>query len=335
MNRIYQGRVTKVEIPNPDLSTQKDQPWILFHSDPKRAVELTKRLPELREKIEAEIARRAKLSKEERARTAKSPELEEYERLRDEQRKEWESALWEHHQLFQDAVNYYAFALAAMAKGMVEKDKDGNERLTPMAQFAEQVFGNGKPKTVEDCIEGRWDDFDQKGGKRPGLKHSLARTLGLDAKTVTPEDCIDRIFGHAYAKFPKREDGKLHDVFRGVIGELFPDKSRGTPQKLANEDPGWLCWKDKGGEPPAEKTYRKQKGLADFMDKLFRADALELKELSKLSVQESNLSGVAAADEADSPEAETDLPEGSSDAATDDADATEDSVRYFCRRGGV
>src|SRR5579885_2015973 len=137
-------------------------------------------------------------------------------------RKLGEQMLWEHHALFQDAVNYYAFALAAMADGMVEKDKDGKEKPTPMAQFAEQLFGNGKPKTADGCIEGRWDDFVHKGGKRAGLKHSLARTLGLDAKSITREQCIDRIFGHAFAKFPKRADGKLHDVFRGVIGELFP-----------------------------------------------------------------------------------------------------------------
>jgi hypothetical protein len=29
-----------------------------------------------------------------------------------------ESAIWQHHQLFQDAVNYYTLALAAMAAGL-------------------------------------------------------------------------------------------------------------------------------------------------------------------------------------------------------------------------
>ncbi len=29
----------------------------------------------------------------------------------------WREALWHHHELFQDAVNYYAFALVAQARG--------------------------------------------------------------------------------------------------------------------------------------------------------------------------------------------------------------------------
>ena len=33
---------------------------------------------------------------------------------------DWQSALWQHHELFQDAVNYYTLALAAMAEGMVD-----------------------------------------------------------------------------------------------------------------------------------------------------------------------------------------------------------------------
>lgn len=60
MNRIYQGRVSKVEVVD-----GKD--WKPFDPDPKLA-------------------------------TAK-----------------WQAALWQHHELFQDAVNYYTLALAAMA----------------------------------------------------------------------------------------------------------------------------------------------------------------------------------------------------------------------------
>ena len=29
----------------------------------------------------------------------------------------WKETLWHHHELFQDAVNYYAFALVAQARG--------------------------------------------------------------------------------------------------------------------------------------------------------------------------------------------------------------------------
>ncbi|HEX5221792.1 MAG TPA: hypothetical protein VFZ59_19665 [Verrucomicrobiae bacterium] len=53
MNRIYQGRVSNVEI----LSGNKDNPWQPFDPDPKVA------------------------------------------------RQKWQEALWQHHQLFQDALN--------------------------------------------------------------------------------------------------------------------------------------------------------------------------------------------------------------------------------------
>ena len=59
MNRIYQGRVIKVEIPDKTKSTKKEITWKTLEK--------------------------------------------------------WEDALWHHHQLFQDAVNYYTLTLAAMA----------------------------------------------------------------------------------------------------------------------------------------------------------------------------------------------------------------------------
>ena len=73
----------------------------------------------------------------------------------DEQGKDisnFEGVLWEHHQLFQDAVNYYLFALVAMS---VEDDP---------------VFGKIKTqlKTV-------WNDFERNGELRHGLKHSMFR----------------------------------------------------------------------------------------------------------------------------------------------------------------
>jgi|GEM_PF-1768544 len=36
---------------------------------------------------------------------------------------EWQALLWQHHQLFQDAVNYYTLALAAMAEGVPAGNK--------------------------------------------------------------------------------------------------------------------------------------------------------------------------------------------------------------------
>lgn len=57
MNRIYQGKVTNVELANPDKKTPKEKRWLPFDPDPKLA------------------------------------------------REKWQAALWQHHELFQDAVS--------------------------------------------------------------------------------------------------------------------------------------------------------------------------------------------------------------------------------------
>jgi hypothetical protein len=40
----------------------------------------------------------------------------------------WPAALWHHHQLFQDAVNYYALALAAMASEVAGDSAEASDR---------------------------------------------------------------------------------------------------------------------------------------------------------------------------------------------------------------
>ena len=202
--------------------------------------------------------------------------------------------LWQHHELFQDAVNYWAFALAVMAEGMTRKTEDGKDELTPMAKFAEQLRGN--QKQGPDHIEGRWEDFTHKGTKREGLRHSLSRTLKIPLEDATWEKCAALVFAAVLKKFPNRKDANGKDVLHGVISELFPDKSRGAPKNLANEDPSWLCWTDKREKDntPAKVVYRKQRGIYDFVNALFEADDKNLKELADHSVEESYLSGVVA-----------------------------------------
>jgi hypothetical protein len=80
MNRIYQGKVTQIEIANPDPHAPPDKRWLPFADDPKQA------------------------------------------------KAKWQAALWQHHQLFQDAVNYYTLALAAMA-GDVEGESPAAKAL--------------------------------------------------------------------------------------------------------------------------------------------------------------------------------------------------------------
>jgi hypothetical protein len=50
---------------------------------------------------------------------------------------EWQSALWQHHELFQDAVNYYTLALAAMAIGLKSNTLKGKAALAWLEQVQE------------------------------------------------------------------------------------------------------------------------------------------------------------------------------------------------------
>jgi hypothetical protein len=71
MNRSYQSRVTQVEIPDP---AEKGK-WLLFHANTDTARTFTGLIPELRQKVNAEITARPGLSVEEQKRRPKSPEL--------------------------------------------------------------------------------------------------------------------------------------------------------------------------------------------------------------------------------------------------------------------
>ena len=105
MNRIYQGRVTKVEIPDGKNESGKPR-W--------------KELPKT----------------------------------------EWEHALWNHHQLFQDAVNYYIVALAALAD-----PEHATSRLI---------------KDLRSRVNAAWSEFPRSvGGDARSLRQSIAHWLQL------------------------------------------------------------------------------------------------------------------------------------------------------------
>ena len=84
--------------------------------------------------------------------------------------KNFEEILFAHHQLFQDAVNYYLFALVAMS---VESDP---------------VFGKIKQQLKE-----VWNDFYRNGELRLGLKHSLYRIY-------SKQEILDAEKGYAFTE---------------------------------------------------------------------------------------------------------------------------------------
>ena len=92
------------------------------------------------------------------------------------------SVLWEHHQLYQDAVNYYLCAFAAMA------ENSG----TPMGKMRERI-------TAAPEDGGVWENFWRNGQERSGMKFSLARTLHVAPETLTFQKAADLILGNGHA----------------------------------------------------------------------------------------------------------------------------------------
>jgi IS605 OrfB family transposase len=212
LNRIYQGRVNCVEIKNPDREAAKEKPWLLYHSDLKTAEALTTRIPALRTQVEQEIAKRSKLSKAEREQTPKSKGLQEYEQLRDEQRKEWQSILQEHHERFQDAVNYYFAVFAAMVS-----DNCGHKFW----------------REYREVVERNWKKHSGRKGSWPSPFAAICRAAGLKADASFKEfrDAIFALTGSQATE--SQRFAALTDLFQAVDKVTQTDDD--TENALAGE----------------------------------------------------------------------------------------------------
>lgn len=120
MNRIYQGRVTRVEVPKAGSKGE----WV--------------ELPD------------------------------------------GEQMLWNHHALFQDAVNYYVVCLLALAQ-------PGNA-LYPIREKLDAPEMDGSPD--ERMV---WRPFRRRGALRRGMRDSVAPFLCPDKQDATPADCFQAI----------------------------------------------------------------------------------------------------------------------------------------------
>jgi hypothetical protein len=87
-----------------------------------------------------------------------------------EELREWQSFLWYHHELFQDAVNYYTLALAALGIGLPDEHS--------MSQLRRQMEVTA------------WKEFPKKTlRKAQSLRESVAPWLGIGADASFEEAC--------------------------------------------------------------------------------------------------------------------------------------------------
>lgn len=91
---------------------------------------------------------------------------------------QWETALWDHHALFQDAVNYYVVCLLALAR-------PGNP-VWPIREKLDAHDENGNPDELM-----VWRPFRRRGVLRRGLRDSVAQYLCPGKADPTPEECFE------------------------------------------------------------------------------------------------------------------------------------------------
>ena len=86
--------------------------------------------------------------------------------------------LWRHHELFQDAVNYYIVCLLALAGDSCVKQRELRDKMTTKPED-----GNEEPLYV-------WGKFRRRGAWRRGLGNSVTPFLCPGKTDVSPEECL-------------------------------------------------------------------------------------------------------------------------------------------------
>lgn len=165
MNRIYQGRASKVEIPD-----GKDK-WKPLDPNPSTA------------------------------------------------RTKWQDALWQHHELFQDAVNYYTLALAAMATDLQQESPKGKAALA----WRQQVREN-------------WLDGFRKSVRYDGPHKRLARWLNVDASITDEHAAFD-----VSAKTILKANGSSAAQRGKALLQLLEEADQSDLNQFCVSRLPWLC----------------------------------------------------------------------------------------------
>ncbi|HMO65169.1 MAG TPA: hypothetical protein PKE47_08115, partial [Verrucomicrobiota bacterium] len=119
-------------------------------------------------------------------------------------------ALWQHHALFQDAVNYYVVCLLALAQP--------GSALWPIREKldAKNEAGGDDELMV-------WRTFRRRGAMRRGLRDSVVPYICPDKKDATPEDCFAAVLaGNECAQSEERKkrlDAGLRQILKNCTGE--------------------------------------------------------------------------------------------------------------------
>lgn len=138
---------------------------------------------------------------------------------------DWGTALWKHHELFQDAVNYYTLCLAALADGLDDSDAEGKA----LSDWRKQV-------------EAMWKEVHRGAKKFDGPHARIARLLGQQPEQTHFSDLCRVVLK------PSRANGKargaalvqlLQEADKGDLNQVCIDRLPwfATPQGKLNATP--------------------------------------------------------------------------------------------------
>ncbi len=162
--------------------------------------------------------------------------------------------LFIHHSLFQDAVNYYLVALAAMAL-------DSEDSLF------------GKIKTQ---IRAVWNDFYRNGQLRQGLKHSIIRAIGHAERLNSSE-------GADEAMRLILDNKEINPEILNDALEQIAEQCKGNVTQPGNENFPRLCIKDTTANYTFDKkALAEAKGKQKLINALYAQDSIgEIQKLAK------------------------------------------------------
>jgi hypothetical protein len=193
---------------------------------------------------------------------------------------EWQTALWQHHQLFQDAVNYYTLALAALAEGLAEAEfvvasvKAAEDRAASDPTYKTD---KARAKAVEDARQttqaritaaldwqkqvcATWNSVSRKGETFLGPHARVAPLLGLDPSRTGFADCARVVLQDSAASPTQRAAALLRLL---DLAEEASDLSQLGVDKLP-----WLCSGDTKKKTDDATKSKKARQAQEFCRRL-------------------------------------------------------------------
>ena len=177
MNRIYQGRVTRVEIPDGKGG------WQLLGFKPDEAEQLEKE----RERLRLLTKKNDAKGKEARKQLAE---------INHKLNEPWQTALWKHHALFQDTVNYYLSAFAAMIDERTASDGLREFREAVIRSWESEIHSDGswQMRVLGSTLSKQpaWKVFEKRIFSMTGSKATAAqRAAAIEAVFSDPTKVAD------------------------------------------------------------------------------------------------------------------------------------------------